>query len=93
MPTAFIYMLRCCDTSLYTGITTDVERRLRQHNTGKGARYTAARLPVRLVWQCEVSSWTEAMREERRIKRLSRAAKLELVKAGRRQRRNTGTPR
>jgi predicted GIY-YIG superfamily endonuclease len=93
MPTAFIYMLRCRDTSLYTGITYDVQRRLRQHSAGKGARYTATRLPVCLVWQCEVSSWAEAMREERRIKHLSRAAKLELVKAGRRQRRNTGTPR
>jgi len=85
-------MLRCRDDSLYTGIAKDVERRLRQHNTGKGARYTAARLPVRLAWTLEVPTWADAMREERRIKRLTRAAKLKLV-AGQRARRKVGTPR
>jgi putative endonuclease len=75
----FIYMLRCRDDSLYTGITTDVQRRLLKHSTGKGARYTASRLPIRLVWVSEVPTWADAMREERRIKRLSRAAKMKLV--------------
>ena len=90
--TSYVYILRCRDDSLYTGITTDLERRIRQHNTGKGARYTASRMPVRLVWVSEVPTWTEAMREERRIKRLSRAAKLKLVTT-QRTRRNAGTPR
>jgi putative endonuclease len=88
----YVYMLRCRDDSIYTGITKDMERRLRQHSTGKGARYTASRLPVRLVWLCEVPTWVEAMREERRIKRLTRAAKLKMV-ATQRARRKFGMPR
>lgn len=88
----FVYILRCRDDSLYTGIAKNVERRLRQHSAGKGARYTASRLPVRLAWVSEVPTWAEAMREERRIKRLPRAAKLKLV-ATQRIRRKVGTPR
>ena len=72
-------MLRCRDDSLYTGIAKDVQRRLRMHQAGRGAKYTATRLPVELVWQREVATWSDAMREERRIKRLSKARKIQLL--------------
>ena len=75
----FIYILRCGDGSLYTGIARDVQTRLKLHQAGKGAKYTATHLPVDLVWTREVPTWAEAMREERRIKRLPRAKKLLLV--------------
>lgn len=76
---AFVYILRCGDGSLYTGITKDLERRLAQHRAGKASRYTRGRLPVALVWSCETETWGAALREEIRIKRLSRAQKEELV--------------
>jgi putative endonuclease len=72
-------MLRCGDGSLYTGIAKDLERRLAQHRAGRASRYTRGRLPVALVWSCEIESWGDALREEIRIKRLSRAEKDELV--------------
>lgn len=75
----FVYMLRCRDNSLYTGIAKDVQRRLKMHQAGKGAKYTATRLPVELIWQREVATWSDAMREERRIKRLPKARKLQLL--------------
>jgi putative endonuclease len=75
----FVYILRCCDDSLYTGIAKDVGKRLKMHQAGRGAKYTATRLPVTLAWQREVPTWNDAMREERRIKRLSRARKLGLI--------------
>ncbi len=77
---AFLYILRCGDGSLYTGIALDVERRLTQHLAGRASRYTRSRLPVELVWFREVDSWGDALREEARIKRLTRAAKEALVK-------------
>jgi putative endonuclease len=75
----FVYILRCRDDSLYTGIAKDVQRRLKVHQSGHGAKYTATRLPVELLWTCEVPTWSDAMREERRIKRLPRAKKLLLL--------------
>jgi putative endonuclease len=82
----FVYILRCRDDSLYTGIAKDMYRRLKLHQAGKGAKYTAMRLPVELAWVSEVSTWSDAMREERRIKRLSRVQKLLLIAH------NTSTP-
>jgi predicted GIY-YIG superfamily endonuclease len=76
---AFLYMLRCGDGSLYTGITLDLERRLAQHRAGRASRYTRSRLPVELVWSREMETWSAALREEARIKRLSRTAKEALV--------------
>ena len=76
---AYVYILRCRDGSLYTGATTDLARRLRQHGDGEASRYTRSRLPVRLVWKRRVASWPAALREERRIKSLPRPAKLLLV--------------
>jgi len=78
-----VYLARCCDGSLYTGITTDPERRVAQHNAGIGAAYTRTRLPVALVYREVVSNRSCALRREHAIKRLSRAAKEALCRAGR----------
>ena len=77
----FIYMLRCGDGSLYTGVAKDVERRLEQHRRGRASRYTRSHLPVTLVWRRRVRSWSRALQEEHRIKSLPRARKEALVRA------------
>jgi putative endonuclease len=76
---ACVYLLRCRDGSLYCGWTTDLERRLSQHQRGVASRYTRTRRPVAVVWSKEVASRSEALREEARIKALPRSAKLRLV--------------
>jgi putative endonuclease len=76
---AFVYLLRCADGSLYCGWTYDVEQRLAKHQAGTASRYTRSRLPVQLAWSAELPGRTEAMREEIRIKRLSRAEKQRLA--------------
>ena len=78
---AFVYILRCGDGTLYTGSAKDLAARLRRHGDGKASRYTRSRLPVALVWSCELPTWSEALREEHRIKRLSRRLKEALVAA------------
>jgi putative endonuclease len=78
-PEAWVYLLRCRDGSLYTGWTTDLERRLARHAAGTASRYTASRRPVSLAMALPMDSRTAARREEARIKRLPRRAKLELV--------------
>jgi len=78
-PSAFVYLLRCADGSLYCGWTTDVEQRLAKHRAGTASRYTRSRLPLELAWSRSVASRSEAMREEARIKRLPRDRKLELL--------------
>lgn len=75
---AFVYLLRCSDGSLYCGWTNDVQRRLVEHEAGTASRYTRSRRPVKVAWWAEMASRSEAMREEARIKRLSRAEKLAL---------------
>jgi putative endonuclease len=75
----FVYLLRCSDESLYCGWTTDVERRLKAHREGSASRYTRSRRPVELAAVIPVADRSAALREEARIKRLPRAAKLELV--------------
>ena len=75
----FVYILRCGDGSLYTGITKDLSRRLEQHRAGRASRYTRARLPVELVWSGEVGSWSAALREECRIKAMRKAEKEEFL--------------
>ncbi len=82
MPEAWVYMLRCRDGSLYTGWTSDLERRLERHRAGKASRYTASRLPVELALELPMADRTAARREEARIKRLPRAQKLALLEAG-----------
>jgi len=74
-----VYVLRCRDGSLYTGVAKDLEARLRQHQAGRASRYTRTRLPVTLVWSREVATWSEALREERRIKSLRRRDKEALL--------------
>lgn len=75
-----VYILRCVDGTFYTGITTDLERRLVEHNSSvKGAKYTRGRRPVELVYSCESANKSEAAKEEYRIRRLPRAEKLLLV--------------
>jgi putative endonuclease len=81
MAVAWVYILRCADGSLYTGWTSDLERRLTRHRVGKASRYTASRLPVQLAFSRAMGGRREAMREEARIKRLDRGAKLELIAA------------
>jgi putative endonuclease len=80
MPEAWVYLLRCRDGSLYTGWTVDLERRLARHRAGTASRYTASRLPVELELAMPMPDRTAARREEARIKRLPRAAKLALVR-------------
>lgn len=75
----FVYMLRCRDGSLYTGIARDLEKRLTQHHAGRASRYTRSRLPVVLAWSCEVETWSDALREEIRIKGLPKVEKEALV--------------
>lgn len=74
-----VYLVRCSDGSLYCGATTDLERRVQQHNQRVGSRYTRTRLPAKLVWSSRELSKSEAFREEYRIKRLSKIMKEELV--------------
>jgi putative endonuclease len=81
MADAWVYLLRCADGSLYTGWTTDVQRRLARHREGIASRYTASRLPVELVIALPMADRRTARREEARIKQLDRAAKLALIAA------------
>lgn len=75
----WVYLLRCRDGSLYAGAAMDLERRLQQHASGKASRYTRGRRPVVLAWSLAVETWSEALREEARVKRLSRADKERLI--------------
>ena len=75
----YVYMLRCGDDSLYTGITDDVQRRLAVHKSGKGAKYTRGRGPLQLVHQEQYDTKSEALRRELEIKALSRQEKLMLL--------------
>jgi putative endonuclease len=73
------YLVRCADGTLYCGVTNDLGRRLDAHNAGKGARYTAGRRPVRLVWSEPCGTRGDALRRELAVKRLPRERKLLLV--------------
>ena len=75
----YTYILRCRDGSLYTGWTNDLEKRVSDHNAGKGAKYTRARRPVELAYFEAFETKEEAMRREYAIKRLPRRKKLELL--------------
>jgi putative endonuclease len=82
----FVYMVRCSDGTLYTGYARDPHARVKVHNSGRGARYTSGRRPVRLVYAERCESLSDALRREYRLKRLTRIGKEALV-AGRRRRR------
>ena len=78
----YLYILRCGDNSLYTGITTDVARRLAAHHSGKGAKYTRGRGPLTLVYQEELPDKPSALRRELAVKALTREEKLALIQRG-----------
>ena len=76
----YVYIVRCSDNSLYTGITTDINRRIHEHNeTKKGAKYTKSRRPVSLVYSALIGDRSSAQKEEYRIKKLSKIKKQKLV--------------
>lgn len=76
----FIYILECSDKTLYTGITNDISKRVEQHNTSpKGAKYTKARRPVKLLYQETAPNRSEASKREYAIKRLTRLEKIQLI--------------
>lgn len=75
-----LYILRCRDGSLYTGITTDVQKRLAAHNVGKGAKYTRGRGPLELVYREDCGDHSAALKRELEIKSLTREEKLKLIK-------------
>jgi putative endonuclease len=74
-----VYILKCGDGSLYTGITTDIDQRLTTHNAGKGAKYTRGRLPVTLLYAESADNRATASQREVAIKKMGRAAKLRLI--------------
>ncbi|NQT47113.1 MAG: GIY-YIG nuclease family protein [Candidatus Omnitrophica bacterium] len=76
-----IYILRCNDGTLYTGSTTDIDRRLKEHNRRKGGAYTRSRLPVTLMYKEDCADQSTALKREAEIKRLTRKNKLELIRA------------
>lgn len=78
----FVYILRCCDDSLYTGITKDLERRVNEHNAGKASRYTRSRLPVSVQYHEMQPDHSAALKRELAIKALARKQKQLLIKSG-----------
>ncbi|MBP3336846.1 MAG: GIY-YIG nuclease family protein [Clostridia bacterium] len=82
MSAYFVYLLECCDGSLYCGYTNDVEKRVKTHNDGQGAKYTKSRLPVKLAYFEEFSSKSDALKRECAIKKLTKPQKLKLIKEG-----------
>jgi putative endonuclease len=75
----FVYILRCNDDTLYTGITNNLEKRLKTHNAGKASKYTRVRLPVEEIYREKVESKSEALKREIEIKKLSRNEKKRLI--------------
>lgn len=77
----YLYILRCADGTLYTGITTDVEARLETHRSGKGAKYTRGRGPLELVYREECEDHSQALKRELAVKAMSREEKQKLIKS------------
>ena len=75
----YLYILRCADGTLYTGIARDVEARFAQHSCGKGAKYTRGRCPLELVYQERCESHSEALKREAAVKKLTRQQKTQLI--------------
>ena len=74
-----VYILLCKDSTFYTGITNDMNRRLLQHEKGNGARYTKGRGPFKVIYKALYNNQSEALKEERRIKQLRKASKIKLT--------------
>ncbi len=77
---SFVYIVRCCDNTLYTGYAEDVDKRLAQHNAGTASKYTRGRLPVELVYHEQLPDRSSALRREIQIKQMSKLAKESLIK-------------
>lgn len=75
----YLYILRCGDGTLYTGITNDVEKRLAAHRAGKGAKYTRGRNPLELIYQEECGSHSDALKREAAVKKLTREQKEKMI--------------
>ena len=75
----YLYIVACADGTLYTGIAKDIESRVKQHNSGKGARYTRGRLPVELVYSERVGTHGDALRRERQVKMMDLGNKRRLI--------------
>ena len=75
----FIYIVKCADETYYTGYTTNIEKRIKAHNEGKGAKYTRCRLPVELVYWEEYGEKSQALKREYAIKQLTRKQKQQLI--------------
>ncbi|MGI5990566.1 MAG: GIY-YIG nuclease family protein [Lachnospiraceae bacterium] len=75
----YVYLLRCSDGTIYCGSTNNLERRVKAHNSGKGAKYTRTRRPVCLVYSETLASKSEALRREAALKKLTRGEKLALI--------------
>jgi len=75
----YLYIVECSDGNFYTGISTDISNRIAAHNSGKGAKYTSGRAPVRLVYSAEFPDKSMASKEEFRVKKLSRVEKENLL--------------
>lgn len=78
----YVYIVKTKDNTLYTGYTNNLDRRISQHNSGKGAKYTRSRRPVKLVYYESYETKSEAMKREVEIKKMSRTEKLKLVERG-----------
>lgn len=77
----YVYILKCSDSSLYTGITNDLDHRLAMHKSGKGSKYVRAHLPFELVYKEEFKTKSEALKREIEIKKMSKLQKLEIISA------------
>ncbi|HHW71208.1 MAG TPA: GIY-YIG nuclease family protein [Clostridiales bacterium] len=75
----YVYILKCSDNTLYTGWTNNIDRRIKAHSEGKGAKYTKSRLPVKLVYVEEYNDKISAQKREYEIKQMSRQEKLKLI--------------
>lgn len=75
----YLYILHCADDTLYTGITTDVQKRLEAHQSGKGAKYTRGRAPLTLVYREVCGSHSDALKRELQVKRMTRAQKNRMI--------------
>lgn len=80
--THYVYIVECADGTFYTGYTPKLKRRIRLHNSGRGAKYTKDRRPVRLVWSKKYRHFKRAFKREIAIKKMSRAGKRRLVESG-----------
>lgn len=76
----FVYILNCADGTLYTGITNDLDRRIKAHNAGTASKYTRVRRPVSIMYSEEVETKGDALRRELQIKRLTRSEKMAIIK-------------